>query len=67
MQLTPSQADMLAGQLPVLERYGFQVEEFGPHTFRVRAMPGLLGGMDPGAALRVLVEDFEEDETPLQN
>ncbi len=67
VQLTPSQADTLAGQLPVLERYGFQVEEFGPHTFRVRAMPGLLGGMEPGAALRVLVEDFEEDETPLQN
>jgi DNA mismatch repair protein MutL len=22
--------------------------------------------MDPGAAIRVLVEDFEEDETPLQ-
>jgi DNA mismatch repair protein MutL len=27
----------------------------------------LLTGSDPAAALRVLVEDFEEDEAPLQN
>jgi DNA mismatch repair protein MutL len=26
----------------------------------------LLAGSDPAAALRALVEDFEEDETPLQ-
>ena len=29
-------------------------------------MPSLLSGMDPASALRVLVEEFEEDETPLQ-
>jgi DNA mismatch repair protein MutL len=27
----------------------------------------LLMGCDPAAAVRVVVEDFEEDETPLQN
>jgi len=43
------------------------VEEFGPNTFRVKAMPILFTGSDPSAALRALVEDFEEDETPLQN
>ena len=32
----------------------------------VRAIPALLMGMDPAAALGVIVEDFEEDETPLQ-
>jgi DNA mismatch repair protein MutL len=31
----------------------------------VRAIPNLLAGSDPAAALRVLVEEFEEDETPL--
>jgi DNA mismatch repair protein MutL len=30
-------------------------------------MPALFGQADPAAALRALVEDFEEDETPLQN
>jgi DNA mismatch repair protein MutL len=43
------------------------VEEFGPNTFQVRAMPVLFMGSDASAALRALVEDFEEDESPLQN
>ncbi len=32
----------------------------------VRAIPNLITGSDPVMALRALVEDFEEDETPLQ-
>jgi DNA mismatch repair protein MutL len=30
-------------------------------------MPSLLIGIDPESAVRVVVEDFEEDETPLQS
>jgi len=63
----PSEARLLVGQLPAFQRLGFQVEEFGPNTFLVRAIPTLLVDIDPAAALRVLVEDFEEDETPLQS
>lgn len=65
--LPPAAARLLVEQLPVLKRFGFDVEEFGPNTFRVRAMPILFTGSDPASALRALVEDFEEDETPLQN
>jgi DNA mismatch repair protein MutL len=64
--LSPAQAGLLEGQLSSLQRLGFQVEDFGPNTFIVRALPALLAGMSPRAALLVLVEDFEEDETPLQ-
>jgi DNA mismatch repair protein MutL len=53
-------------QIPLLEGLGFQVESFGLDTFLVRAIPLVLLGSDPGGALRVLIEDFEEDETPLQ-
>ncbi len=67
VDLPPASARALADQLPALQRLGFQVEEFGSKSFLVRAIPGLLSGMDPAAALHVLVEDFEEDETPLQN
>lgn len=67
VQLPPGQAALLSGQLPALEHFGFQVEPFGPNTFQVRALPALFSGADPAAALRALVEDFEEDETPLQN
>jgi DNA mismatch repair protein MutL len=65
--LPPQSTNLLISQLPVLSHFGFEVEEFGPNTFQVRAMPGLFAGSDPSAALRALVEDFEEDETPLQN
>ena len=65
--LPPPSAHLLITQLPLLQHFGFDVEEFGPNTFQVRAMPALFMGSDPGAALRALVEDFEEDESPLQN
>jgi len=64
--LPPAQATLLAGQLELLNGFGFQVEPFGPGTFQVRAMPALFSGSDAASALRALVEDFEEDETPLQ-
>jgi DNA mismatch repair protein MutL len=66
VQLTPSEVKLLSKQLPVLESLGFQVEEFGQNSFLVRAIPALLSGLKPSAALRVLIDDFEEDETPLQ-
>jgi DNA mismatch repair protein MutL len=65
--LPPGSTNILISQIPVLQHFGFDVEEFGPNTFQVRAMPVLFMGSDPSAALRALVEDFEEDETPLQN
>jgi len=66
VELTPGSAHLLEAQLPVLGSLGFQVELFGRGAFLVRSVPVLLGGMDPALALRVLVEEFEEDETPLQ-
>jgi DNA mismatch repair protein MutL len=65
--LPPQAADLLVSQLPVLSHFGFDVEDFGPNSFRVRAVPNLFAGNDPSAALRAIVEDFEEDEAPLQN
>jgi len=65
--LPPQSTNLLITQLPTLQHFGFDVEEFGPNTFQVRAMPALFMGSDPAVALRALVEDFEEDEAPLQN
>jgi DNA mismatch repair protein MutL len=61
-----AQASLLTEQLNHLAKIGFRVEEFGRNTFIVRAIPVLLSGIDPAVALQSLVEDFEEDETPLQ-
>lgn len=66
IELVPAAARLLLEQLPFLGKLGFQVEPFGQHTFLLRSIPSLLSGSDPAAAVRVLIEDFEEDETPLQ-
>ncbi len=66
IQLPPHNAQSLQEKLPLLANLGFQVESFGPGTFRVRAVPAFLAAGDPTAAVRVVVEDFEEDESPLQ-
>lgn len=65
--LPPQSAQLLEQQADILMHYGFDIEPFGPNTFRVRAVPAILAGTDPAAAVRVVVEDFEEDETPLAN
>ncbi len=66
IDLPPAAARLIEEQLPVLNKLGFQIELFGRGSFLVRAIPTLLAGMDPTAAVGVIVEDFEEDETPLQ-
>jgi DNA mismatch repair protein MutL len=63
--LPPEKARLLEDQLDTLQHLGFDVEAFGPNTFTVRAIPALIVGGDPEAALNVVVEDFEDDETPL--
>jgi DNA mismatch repair protein MutL len=60
------EARLLEEQIDVLEGIGFRVEPFGTGTFLVRSIPSLLGETDPAAALHVIVEDFDEDETPLE-
>jgi DNA mismatch repair protein MutL len=67
VEMPRASADLLNTQLPVLLHFGFHVEPFGNTAFQVRAMPSLFAKSEPAAALRALVEDFEEDEAPLQN
>ena len=64
VELPPASARLLEEQIPIIQQYGFQVEPFGPGSFIVRAIPVLLAGIDPAAALRVLIEDFEKMNTP---
>ena len=66
VDLPPSGARLLGEQVPLLGKLGFEIEQFGPNTFLVRGVPTLLAGSPVADAVRVVVEDFEEDETPLQ-
>lgn len=66
VEFSPASADLLKENLPVLSGLGFEVEDFGPGSFVVRAVPGLVGDSSPEALLRAAVEDLEVDETPLE-
>ena len=66
VQFAPQSSRLIMESLPVLNEHGFEVEEFGANTFRISAIPVIFTNGDPQAALRCIVEDFEEDETPLQ-
>ncbi|HEY45254.1 MAG TPA: DNA mismatch repair endonuclease MutL [Anaerolineae bacterium] len=65
IEFTPTQAAILEENLEVMKRLGFEIEPFGQRTYRVRSLPDLLTNVAPEQALRSVVEDFEEDETPL--
>jgi DNA mismatch repair protein MutL len=67
VDLPPASARLLTDQLPTLQHLGFQVDPFGQNGFQVRAVPVIFANANPLDALRSLVEDFEEDETPLQH
>jgi DNA mismatch repair protein MutL len=66
VDLPSAAARLIEDQLPILNRLGFQVELFGKGSFLVRSIPAMLAGMNPSAALAVIIEDFDEDERPLQ-
>jgi len=65
VELGAAAASVLEERLPLLAELGFEVEPFGPGSFQVRAIPSLLDRLSPERALHTVVEDFEEDETPL--
>ncbi len=65
--LPPNQSILLTGKISILNKLGFEVNEFGDNTFQIRSIPAILIGLDPISAIRVIVDDFEDDETPLKN
>lgn len=67
IQLPSDKAAKLIEQAASLKALGFDLDDFGPVTFILRAIPSILMKGDPRAAVTVLVDAFEEDETPLQS
>lgn len=66
LQLDASSSRQVEKNLHILCNFGFGIEEFGTNLFRITAIPALFMGKDANAAIRCLIEDFEEDETPLK-
>ncbi len=66
LELSSAQSIALEPQLGVMQHLGFEIEPFGRDAFRVRALPALLAGLQPEEAVLAVVEEFEEDESPLE-
>jgi DNA mismatch repair protein MutL len=59
MDVAPSAHQTLIGRAAELERFGFELESFGPVSIRVTAVPALLRTEDSSKALFALAEDLE--------
>ncbi len=66
VHFNPVQASLLNSELETINQLGFQVELFGSSSFLIRSIPAMFSNLSPEAAVRVLVEDFEENENPMQ-
>ncbi len=58
----PRLMPMLEEHAETLRGLGFDAEAFGGGSVRLRAIPPLLAGRDPGAALQALLQDLLERE-----
>jgi len=67
VQVSAWQTSLLEENMDILTRLGFRIELFGPATYRILSIPEIFTKGNPAAAVRSIVEDFEEDETPLQS
>ena len=58
LDLTPREAELLAGHLGTLADLGLEVEPFGANSFLLRAMPASLAGQDAPALLDDLLAEL---------
>ncbi|MFN8377136.1 MAG: DNA mismatch repair endonuclease MutL [Anaerolineae bacterium] len=67
MTFAPDDARLLEDSLVLLEPLGFDLELFGPNTFRVRALPAMLAHQEPTAVLTELLSDLRTGRQPGQD
>lgn len=67
MTFAPDDARLLEDSLPLLAPLGFDLEAFGPNTYRIRALPALLAHQEPSAVLAELLSDLRTGRQPGQD
>ncbi len=60
VRLSPVEAARIAAALPDIRAMGFRIEEFGRDTFKVDAVPQILGGMSASDVLSTIARDLAE-------
>jgi DNA mismatch repair protein MutL len=66
VMLLPEQTALVEANLDALQAAGFVVEAFGHNTIRVRAVPALVAGTDPVAAVMAAVGEIECGQAPVE-
>lgn len=64
VEFPPAEAVRAREILPLLERIGLEVEEFGERSFRIRAVPALLGRVDGRTLMGDILDDVNAGATP---
>ena len=60
VHLSPVDAARIKASLPTIMAMGFQLEEFGRDTFKIDAVPQLIGAMSPSTILSTIASDLSE-------
>ncbi len=60
IRLSPAEAARIRTALPTIRAMGFQIEEFGTDTFKVDALPQLIGMLNPVNVLATIARDLAE-------
>ena len=63
VELTHQQYGAFERSTTELEAIGFQIEEFGPQTVAIRAMPAMMRGVNIGDRLRLILDELAEGGT----
>ncbi len=64
VEFPPAEAVRAREILPLLERIGLEVEEFGERSFRIRALPALLGTVDGRSLMGDILDDVNAGANP---
>ncbi|MBQ6136213.1 MAG: hypothetical protein IJI73_02460, partial [Kiritimatiellae bacterium] len=60
VHLPPTDAARIAAAMPDIRRMGFRIEEFGRDTFKVDAVPQIVGSLSPSAIIQTIARDLAE-------
>lgn len=64
VELGALQARVLEEYQDQLAEIGFEIEEFGKNTYRIRSVPAMLSDRDPAEVLYQLLDDAERGDEP---
>jgi DNA mismatch repair protein MutL len=65
VELSPGQTALLEAEMEALTEVGFELEPFGGSTYRLRAVPEMLGQAEPVQALVDILAEMADGAIPL--